>query len=119
MGWSLATDTNRAEGDQDIGYSVGALCDKDGCKTHIHRGLAYVCGGEPYGEPHGCGRFFCYSHLAWYFNNDDKMSPQLCSECGKEWENPTQDELDIKLAQEALDRDDFVDLDEAMLGIKE
>jgi len=37
----------------------------------IDRGLAYVCGGEPYGEDKGCGLYFCGKHLIGY----------LCKRC--------------------------------------
>ena len=87
MGWSLGLDTNRTEGDRDIGYGVSSECDGSGCNKKIDRGLAYVCGGDPYGGEHGCGRFFCYEHLDYYFDSSDNMSPQLCSECGILWEN--------------------------------
>ena len=89
MGWSLGRNENRPEGDQDIGYSVGAECDVEGCKTMIDRGLSYCCGGELYGEPYGCGGFFCENHRHYYFTDDyfECMSPsQLCEKCGLEWE---------------------------------
>lgn len=60
MGWSVGFDS---EWDRDIGYGVPAYCDHPSCKKEIDRGLAYVCGGDPYGGDHGCGLFFCYDHL--------------------------------------------------------
>lgn len=58
MGWAVG----RFEG-RDIGYGVPAVCDYPGCGTPIDRGLGYVCGyGRPYGDPDGCGRFFCEVH---------------------------------------------------------
>ncbi len=66
MGWSIGFDENWQ---RDIGYDVPAVCDHPKCNEHIHRGLAYVCGGGPYGESNieyrkdGCGLFFCYEHL--------------------------------------------------------
>ena len=88
MGWGLGEDTSRDEGDRDIGYSVDAVCDELGCHVEIDRGLGYVCGGAPYGGDHGCGGFFCRGHLDYYFTDDGdgEMSPQLCSKCGKLWE---------------------------------
>ncbi len=59
MGWSLGFDTNW---NRDIGYGVPAICDHPGCDVSIDRGLAYVCGDEPYGGDHGCGLFFCPEH---------------------------------------------------------
>ncbi len=88
MGWSHGVDTNRKEGDQDIGYGVAADCDEAECAVEIDRGLGYICGGDPYGGESGCGRFFCAGHLDYYFTNDkdEIMSPQLCVECGKLYE---------------------------------
>jgi hypothetical protein len=73
MGWSIGYDSNWK---RDIGYGVPAYCDAPSCGEEIDRGLAYVCGGEPYGEPHGCGLFFCAKHL---FHSMRK--PQRCNRC--------------------------------------
>lgn len=62
MGWSLGHENGR-----DIGYSVVAECDMDGCTNEIDRGLAYRCGGTANlveGEP-GCGAYCCYDHLGF------------------------------------------------------
>jgi hypothetical protein len=59
MGWSIGFDS---KWDRDIGYGVPAVCDHPGCNAQIHRGLAYVCGGEPYGGDKGCGLYFCERH---------------------------------------------------------
>jgi hypothetical protein len=59
MGWSIGFDRNW---DRDIGYGVPAECDHPDCREQIDRGLAFVCGGEPYGEPDGCGLYFCGEH---------------------------------------------------------
>lgn len=52
---------------REAGYTVEAICDADGCKTEIDRGLSYLCGENPDGwrdpdEP-GCGRYYCPWHL--------------------------------------------------------
>lgn len=61
MGWQVGYDS---KWQRDIGYGVPATCDFPGCGAAIDRGLAYVCGGEPYGRnEHGCGLFFCGEHL--------------------------------------------------------
>ena len=60
MGWQVGYDSNWK---RDIGYGVPAICDRPGCGAAIDRGLAYVCGGEPYGGEHGCGLFFCGEHM--------------------------------------------------------
>ena len=59
MGWSIGYDSAWR---RDIGYGVPAYCDHPRCNAEIDRGLAYVCGGEPYGGD-GCGLYFCYKHL--------------------------------------------------------
>lgn len=45
------------------GYGVEAVCEEDGCKTKIDRGLAYLCGKHPGGDEHGCGGYYCEQHL--------------------------------------------------------
>lgn len=59
MGWSIGYDDNWK---RDIGYGVPAFCDEPGCGAEIDRGLAYVCGGDPYGGENGCGLYFCDKH---------------------------------------------------------
>lgn len=90
MGWNYAIDSSRSEGDQEIGYSILAKCDLDGCEIPIDRGLAYVCGGDPYGGEYGCGKFFCLPHLGWYSyweeDAEEHLSPQMCPACGAAWE---------------------------------
>ncbi len=72
MGWSIGYDSHW---NRDIGYGVPSVCDHPGCSEGIDRGLAYVCGGQPYGEPDGCGLYFCESHL--FFG----AGPQVCERC--------------------------------------
>lgn len=72
MGWSIGFDSNW---NRDIGYGVPATCDHPGCGAKIDRGLAYVCGGEPYGGEHGCGLYFCGQHL--YLSR----ARQQCARC--------------------------------------
>ena len=88
MGWSIGYDVNW---ERDIGYGVPAVCDHPNCKKKIDRGLSYVCGGEPYGEPDGCGLFFCSKHL--YFS--DKKENQVCERCLRNKE-PFEPKKDIK-----------------------
>lgn len=75
MGWSIGYDDNWK---RDIGWGVPAYCDHPGCETKIDRGLAYVCGGEPYGGDKGCGLFFCPDHMFGVGRS------QLCERCSKE-----------------------------------
>lgn len=72
MGWAVGFDQNWK---RDIGYGVPAICDQPGCGHEIDRGLAYVCGGEPFGGEEGCGLFFCPDHL------DFGHESQLCDRC--------------------------------------
>ena len=75
MSWSIGFDSNW---DRDIGYGVPAPCDHPECDWKIDRGLAHVCGGDPYGGDQGCGLYFCSSHL-WFGRSKD--APQLCKRC--------------------------------------
>lgn len=59
MSWAVGFDANW---NRDIGYGVPAFCDHPKCQKEIDRGLAYVCGGEPYGGDKGCGLYFCEAH---------------------------------------------------------
>ncbi|WP_334034713.1 hypothetical protein [Burkholderia cepacia] len=68
MGWSIGYDDNWQ---RDIGYGVPATCDHPDCNAKIDRGLAHVCGGEPYGGDDGCGLYFCSTHLL----------PRRCERC--------------------------------------
>lgn len=76
MGWSIGHDSNW---DRDIGYGVPCKCDHPDCNKKIDRGLAYVCGGEPYGGDLGCGLYFCYDHLLICEVGDRTV--QLCERC--------------------------------------
>lgn len=88
MSWSVGFDS---DWDRDIGYGVPAYCDFPGCGEEIDRGLSYVCGGEPYGQPRGCGLYFCPDHL-----HLSARLPQLCERCLKRKKhfNPTPDHPD-------------------------
>lgn len=76
MGWSIGYDSNW---NRDSGYAVPCTCDHPDCNKQIDRGLAYVCGGEPWGGDQGCGLFFCGSHLL--FKLGGKHKPQRCEKC--------------------------------------
>lgn len=80
MGWSIGYDSNW---DRDIGYGVPCTCDHPDCNEKIHRGLAYVCGGEPYGGDDGCGLYFCAKHL--HLGVDGKER-QVCERCAEDKE---------------------------------
>ena len=74
MSWAIGYDD---DWHRDIGYGVPAYCDYPGCMKEIDRGLAYVCGGEPYGGTEGCGLFFCEDHRVY----SNRSEHQLCERC--------------------------------------
>lgn len=74
MGWSIGFDSTW---NRDVGYGVPAYCDHPECNAEIDRGLAYVCGGEPFGGDEGCGLFFCAEHMAGFDRS------QRCECCAK------------------------------------
>lgn len=75
MGWAVGYDEHWG---RDVGYGCPSVCDHPACSAEIDRGLSYVCGGEPYGGPRGCGLYFCGKHLLISVN-----LPQLCERCIK------------------------------------
>ena len=78
MGWSCGFDSNW---NRDIGYGVPATCDYPGCGEAIDRGLAYVCGSEPYGGERGCGLYFCDEHMVIVFDVQLDEATQQCERC--------------------------------------
>jgi hypothetical protein len=79
MSWAVGYDSNW---NRDIGYGVPATCDRPGCGADINRGLAYVCGGEPYGGERGCGLYFCEAHLTGT-RQVDGHTVRVCGRCDK------------------------------------
>ncbi len=77
MGWAVGYDEAWK---RDIGYGVPARCDHPDCWRRIDRGLACVCGGEPYGGEDGCGLYFCCDHLVI---GVDRMAHQVCERCAR------------------------------------
>lgn len=102
MGWSIGYDTTWK---RDVGYGVPATCDHLGCSKEIDRGMAYVCGGEPFGGDVGCGLYFCDHHTSFKRGK----GPQLCARCinGQEPFTPTPDVrkwIEHKLTDESWQR---------------
>lgn len=87
MSWSIGFDSDWK---RDIGYGVPAYCDHPGCNAEIDRGLSYVCGGEPYGQPRGCGLYFCEKHLSFHGARIDGeiKTVQLCERCAPKRKKP-------------------------------
>ncbi len=77
MGWAYGRNAERRE----VGYSVEATCDASDCEVDIDRGLAYCCGGMHDGDEHGCGGYFCLSHLLYACPPPNEPVPQLCGPC--------------------------------------
>lgn len=80
MGWSIGYD---ARWKRWIGYGVPCFCDAPGCSEEIDRGLAFVCGGEPYGGEHGCGLFFCaaHRHSHTFGRGRNAETVEVCARC--------------------------------------
>ena len=88
MGWSIGYDS---DWNRDIGYGVPAYCDHPDCNEEIDRGLAFVCGGDPYGGDRGCGLYFCSKHLKYHrvvVSNGEKEIKQLCERCAPRRKKP-------------------------------
>ncbi|MET9950174.1 hypothetical protein ABZ135_01315 [Streptomyces sp. NPDC006339] len=62
----------------EAGYDVATTCERDECDAQIDRGLAHLCGKTPGGDEHGCGGYYCSSHL--YMSLDDEVG-DLCGQC--------------------------------------
>lgn len=60
MSWAVGYDETWK---RDVGYGVPCKCDHPDCDVDIDRGLAHVCGGQPFGGDDGCGLHFCASHI--------------------------------------------------------
>ncbi len=87
MGWQVGYDSNWG---RDVGYGVPAVCDQPSCGEAIDRGLAYVCGGEPYGGEEGCGLYFCGEHMLL---GGPRQQCERCAEGEPPYE-PTPDTLE-------------------------
>jgi hypothetical protein len=94
MGWAVGWDS---EWQRDVGYGVPSICDQPGCDAKIDRGLAYVCGGDPFGGEHGCGLYFCSEVALTFFadgtavdvieedsfGDDDGDWAEVCERCSR------------------------------------
>jgi hypothetical protein len=78
MGWNIGYDNNWK---RHIGYGVPAECDLPSCSEEIDRGLAYVCGSDPYGGEYGCGLYFCPEHMDSRKPRYSDRYVQLCPRC--------------------------------------
>lgn len=80
MSWAVGYDSNWR---RDVGYGVPAYCDHPNCEVEIDRGLANVCGGEPYGGEFGCGLYFCAAHLFFPLNKEAAQYMHYCQMCDR------------------------------------
>jgi len=79
MGWATCGEDSMG---RPIGYAYDAVCDHPGCTKKIHRGLAYVCGGDMHGDTErGCEKYFCEKHLTYTVVSDDDIWAPVCTEC--------------------------------------
>ena len=78
MSWSLGWDERHRRW---VGYGVPAHCDHPECREEIDRGLAYVCGSEPFGGEHGCGLHFCEQHREARRRGGGQVD--LCTRCAR------------------------------------
>ncbi|TXS22408.1 hypothetical protein EAO70_05985 [Streptomyces sp. adm13(2018)] len=62
----------------EAGYGIDATCEEPGCDADIDRGLAHLCGQTPGGDEHGCGGYYCGSHLC--IGPSDETG-DLCGRC--------------------------------------
>jgi hypothetical protein len=74
----------------EAGYEVATTCEESGCDADIDRGLAYLCGQTPGGDEHGCGGYYCGSHL--YIGPSD-VSGDLCGRCIAALKRQSQEEV--------------------------
>ena len=80
MGWAYGV----LPGGKEVGYSVSATCEEEGCEAQIDRGLSYACG-----TMHGnnCGGYFCPDHLFMGLcDYCDEVLAQVCKDCLRDWE---------------------------------
>jgi len=75
MGWAYGVVAGR-----EVGYSVEAECDREGCHEQINHGLGFLC-GRMHGQDDdtGCGGYFCGRHL--FYGGPNAM----CETCIDAW----------------------------------
>lgn len=79
----------------EAGYGVEAVCEEDGCKAKIDRGLAYLCGKHPGGDEHGCGGYYCEQHLYGGVSQCKRCSE--AADKANRWVHPeTGEEFDLR-----------------------
>lgn len=69
--------------DKEVGYTVEAVCEHEGCDCKIDRGLSYACGGMGGEDEYSCNGFFCEEHLNIYVETDEGAVVRVCNNCSK------------------------------------
>ncbi|MFE7580784.1 hypothetical protein ACFU5Y_04350 [Streptomyces gardneri] len=77
MGYAHYTIQRNGE-EIEAGYAIEATCEEVGCDAEIDRGLAHLCGQQPGGDEHGCGGYYCGSHL---YGGPSDQTGDLCGRC--------------------------------------
>ena len=77
MGWGYGVLSNGKE----VGYTVDAICEHEGCDCEIHRSLSYACGGMSGEDEYSCDGFFCSEHLNNYVETDQGDELRICKDC--------------------------------------
>jgi hypothetical protein len=78
MGWGYGIVQGK-----EVGYSVNATCEHEGCNEEIDRGLSYACGGMAGEDEYSCNGFFCEEHLINFVETDSGDSIMVCDNCAK------------------------------------
>ncbi|WP_327335877.1 hypothetical protein OG384_04385 [Streptomyces sp. NBC_01324] len=93
MGYAHYEITRNGETIQ-AGYGVETVCEKDGCKETINRGLGHLCGKAPGGDEHGCGGYFCGQHLLG--DNQCETCAHTANEANRWMNSDTGEEFDLR-----------------------
>lgn len=67
--------------DKEVGYTVEAVCEHEGCDCKIDRGLSYACGGMGGEDEYSCNGFFCEKHKANWVLTDYNETLSVCDSC--------------------------------------
>lgn len=91
MGWGYGINSWGRE----VGYTVEATCDQEGCEEEIDRGLGHVCGPMHDGDEHSCGDYFCGDHLFYGVGLPNAM----CGACSKTYDEEHPELVAAKIAE--------------------
>lgn len=80
MGWGHCGHDKQG---REIGYSITATCDHQGCERQIDRGLSYACGGMHGDTEYGCEKYFCSDHREKVITDGDQFY-NICNQCAQD-----------------------------------